>query len=227
MKHIPCGYYAFQKIPRNDGLCPIFDRIRTSNGYDVLKSKLTVKFAPRNPAEDLPNATLSPLLAHTSMSNTTENRLNTTIAQADFVLIGAAMATIAAKLPAISLTDVQRQRMKRINVANKVFVEDAIHHVEAHGAGILPPYISATAMQTDLTLYEQADQIRAMLTALLQHIDDIRQVTGDELYSTALMAYRAFENAHKVGVPNATTAYQALHARFNGQGRAPDKELKK
>ncbi|HLN96785.1 MAG TPA: hypothetical protein VK183_14210 [Flavobacterium sp.] len=217
----------FQKIPLNDGLHPIFDRIRTSLPHIIINSGVTVKFAPRNPAEGIPNAPPPSLLAHSSMGNTTENRLDTTIAQADFVSIEAAVATIAAKLPAISLTDVQRQRMKRINVANKVFVEDAIHHVDANGAGVLPPYISATAMQTDLTLYEQADQIRVMLTALLQHIDDIRQVTGDELYSTALMAYRAFENAHKVGVPNATTAYQALQARFNGQGRAPDKELKK
>lgn len=161
------------------------------------------------------------------MGNLTENRLDTIMAPEDLAAITEAVSVITSKLPAVSLTDVQRRRMKRINVANKVFVEDAITQATLNGEGILPPYISPAAMRRDLTLYEQADQIRATLTGLMQHIDDIKQVTGDELYSTALATYHFFESAHKAGVSNAITGYQALHRRFRGQGRKANGDLTK
>ncbi|HLN94419.1 MAG TPA: hypothetical protein VK183_02200, partial [Flavobacterium sp.] len=87
------------------------------------------------------------------MSNLTENRLNTTISAADLTAINSALATVLAKLPAISLNDDQRKAMKSIDIDNKVFAEDAIYQINSNGAGVIPAYVSAAAMQTDLTLY--------------------------------------------------------------------------
>ncbi len=159
------------------------------------------------------------------MSNLTENRLNTTISAADLTAINTALATVLAKLPAISLNDDQRKAMKSIDVDNKVFAEDAIYQINSNGAGVIPAYVSAAAMQTDLALYEQADQIKATLTSIMQRVDDIRQVTGDELYTAALTSYRLFESASAAGVPNAKTGYEALKVRFAGQGRRADSEV--
>lgn len=159
------------------------------------------------------------------MSNLTENRLNTTISATDLTAINTAIATMLAKLPAISLTDDQRAGMKSIDVANKVFAEDAIYQITSNGAGVIPAYVSVTNMQNDLTLYEQVDQIKASLTAVTQRLDDIRQVTGDELYTAALTSYKLFESASAAGVPNAKGGYEALKARFAGQGRRADAEV--
>ncbi len=159
------------------------------------------------------------------MSNLTENRLNTTISATDLTAINTALATLLAKLPAVSLTDDQRKSMKSIDVDNKVFAEDAIYQINSNGAGVIPAYVSASSMQTDLALYEQADQIKATLNAVMQRVDDIRQVTGDELYTAALTSYRLFESASAAGIPNAKTGYEALKVRFAGQGRRADNEV--
>ncbi len=148
-----------------------------------------------------------------------------TISAADLTAINTAVATLAAKLPAVNLTDDQRKAMKSIDVDNKVFAEDAIYQITSNGAGVIPAYVSVANMQNDLALYEQADQIKASLTAIMQRLDDIRQVTGDELYAAALTSYKLFESASLAGVGNAKTGYDALKVRFAGQGRRPDTAL--
>lgn len=153
------------------------------------------------------------------MGNITENRLDLILSDDDRAAIQDALAVVMATLPQISLTDEQRRKTKRINVHNKIFVEDAIYQLSAPGAPSLPPFVSVADMQNDYKLYEQVDQIRASLMAVRQRLDDILLVSGHELYTAALASYRAFSTASRVGIPGAKTAHEALRVRFSGQGR--------
>lgn len=158
------------------------------------------------------------------MGNITENKLNTTIVAADITAITTALGTVATKLPVISLTDEQRQNLKGIDVNNKVFVQDAITEIGASGAGILPPFINATFIQNDLTLYDQIDGIESQLNNLLQRVSDIKRVTGDEAYTSALAVYKIFDGASQSGIMNAKQPYERLRMRFESQGRPAEED---
>jgi hypothetical protein len=152
------------------------------------------------------------------MSNLTENKLNTVITAADLTIIINSIATIASKLPAGSLTDEQRLKLKSIDVANKVFVEDVITEIGVSGAGIIPSFINAGFIQNDLTLYNQLDVVEASVLNILQKIADLKRICGDEGYSMSLSSYKIFDAANQAGIPGAKQAYDKLKIRFDAQG---------
>jgi len=152
------------------------------------------------------------------MSNLTENKINTVLTAANISSINASIASIAALLPAGSLTEEQRSALKSIDVENKVFVEDVITEIGVSGAGIIPPFINPVFIQNDLTLFEQMDGIEAGLLNLLQKISDIKRICGDEGYGMGLAAYRIFDAANQAGIPGAKQAYDKLKPRFDAQG---------
>ena len=156
------------------------------------------------------------------MGNLTENKLNATLTAADLTAINTALATVATKLPVISLTEEQRSTLKAMDVNNKVFVEDAINAIATSGSGIVPAFISQANIQNDLALFEQMDTLEASLRNLMQRVADIKRVTGDEAYTGALAAYKIFSSASDSGILNAKPAADMLRARFEGQtGRRP------
>ncbi|WP_296143482.1 hypothetical protein [uncultured Flavobacterium sp.] len=162
------------------------------------------------------------------MGNITENKLNTIISATDLTAITTSIATINSKLPAGSLTDDQRMNLKSINVANKIFVEDAITEMTVNGAGIMPAFLNAAHLQNDVTLYDQLDTIESGINTLLQRIADLKRIAGDEAYTGGLTVYKIFESANNAGLNQAKQPYEKLSARFNAQGnagRAPQTEI--
>lgn len=158
------------------------------------------------------------------MSNLSENRLNVVLAAADVTAINTSIATILSKVPAnTTLTDEQRLAYNAINVANKVFADDCLVEAQANGAGILPGFINLVNLQNDLAVFNQLDTISSALNNALQRIEDAKRIAGHEAYAQSTNIYSSFKQAHESGIPNATTSYTKLKARFDAQGNAGKK----
>lgn len=157
------------------------------------------------------------------MSNLTQNRLNTTLTPAAVTAINASITAIGTQLPAGSLTDEERTSFRAIDVNNKIFVEDTITEMGISGAGIIPPFLNSTIIQTDLTLFGQLDSIESNLTNLLRRVSDLKRICGSEGYDNGLAVYRIYEAAAMAGIPGAKESYEKLKQRFDGQGNSGKK----
>lgn len=160
------------------------------------------------------------------MSNLTENRLNAVIPAADITTIDTAITTITSKIPQVSLTPEQRQVAQGMNVDNKVLVEDAINELGISGAGIMPPFINATFMQNDLSVFEQLDRIEMALDNLKVKVSDAKRVAANEAVSMAQLVYKLYVAAESAGIPGAKQAVERLSERYQrsvgSAGRSTD-----
>jgi len=150
--------------------------------------------------------------------NITINRLNTTMSEADMATVKKYFNSMYSLMPfLIGLTTDERVSLPKINEGNKVFVADSINAL-ANNAPMLPAYLNVADIQTDLTLYEQLDELEGIAMQLVEKIQDTRMLCGSEAYASSLAAYRLFEAAASAGLPGADTVYSALKQRFAGQG---------
>lgn len=152
------------------------------------------------------------------MSNITNNKLSVVLTQAQVDAVKAAINTINTNLPMLlGLTLEERKTLPKVDVNNKIFVEDAINAMETNPS-FLPAYFSVAELKKDLTLYQQLDPLLLEINKLAEKIDDTQMLAGSEAYVTALATYRNFEAAAKAGIQGADTIYELLKARFAGQG---------
>jgi hypothetical protein len=155
------------------------------------------------------------------MANLSENRINVVITPADVTTVNTSIGTIVSKIPAnTSLTDEQRVQYNAIDVANKVFTEDCLTEANLSGTGILPGFINLTALQNDITVFEQLDQFETALTNALQRVRDAKRIAGHEAYGQANQIYAAFKSANDSGIPNAKNSFDRLKVRYEAQGNA-------
>ena len=152
------------------------------------------------------------------MSNITDNKLSIVLTQTQIDAVKAAIATIQTNLPMLlGLTLDERKTIPKVDVNNKIFVEDAITAMD-NNPSFLPAYFNVAELKKDLTLYQQLDPLLVEIYKLAEKIDDTQMLAGSEAYVTALAAYRNFEAAAKAGIQGADTVYELLKARFSGQG---------
>ncbi|HUM53512.1 MAG TPA: hypothetical protein PK431_16960, partial [Chitinophagales bacterium] len=152
------------------------------------------------------------------MSNITDNKLSIVLTQTQIDAVKAAIATIQTNLPMLlGLTLDERKTIPKVDVNNKIFVEDAITAMD-NNPSFLPAYFNVAELKKDLTLYQQLDPLLVEINKLAEKIDDTQMLAGSEAYVTALAAYRNFEAAAKAGIQGADTVYELLKARFSGQG---------
>jgi hypothetical protein len=157
------------------------------------------------------------------MGNISENKINNVIAPADITLIKTSIDAIAAKIPVATLTPEQRSSLLSMDVENKVFVEDCINEIAISGTGIIPAFISGTAIQNDLNLFEQLDVVEAQLENLLQKIKDAKRLAADEAMTVANAIYKTYEMGAMAGVAGAQQAFDKLKARYAKQNTSkPD-----
>jgi hypothetical protein len=153
------------------------------------------------------------------MSNLSENRINVVLSAADVTAMTNSIQTFLSKIPSnTSLDDAQRKRYNAINVANKVFAEDVLTEALLTGAGILPPFIDLTALQNDLTIFNQLDAQESALRNALQGILDAKRIAGHEAYNQANAIYGNYKNAAESGIANAKSSYDKLKVRYEAQG---------
>lgn len=152
------------------------------------------------------------------MSNITNNKLSVVLTQTQIDAVRTAINTINTNLPMLlGLTLEERKTLPKVDVNNKIFVEDAINAME-NNPTLLPAYFSVTELKKDLTLYQQLEPLLLEINKLAEKIDDTQMLAGSEAYVTALAAYRNFEAAAKAGIQGADSIYELLKARFAGQG---------
>ena len=154
------------------------------------------------------------------MSNLTNNRINITATVAQITAVKTALQTINTNLPfLIGLTTEERIALPSIDVNNKAFTEDAIN-AGLNNAALIPPYISVTSMQNDMTLFNQLDALAASVNQLLEKIEDTKLMAGSEAYSAALGLYKILGAAADAGVPGTDAIVSQLKTRFAAQGGA-------
>lgn len=152
------------------------------------------------------------------MSNLTNNRLNVTATPAQIAAVKSAYQTILTNLPfLLGLTTEERSSLPAIDVNNKTFTEDAIS-AGVNNAVLLPAYVSPTAMQTDLTLFSQMDELILLHNQLGEKLQDTQLLAGSEAYICALTLYKLFASAAEAGVAGSDAVYNQLKQRFAGQG---------
>ncbi|MCD9856306.1 hypothetical protein LUD75_16400 [Epilithonimonas sp. JDS] len=152
------------------------------------------------------------------MSNLTNNRLNITATPAQITAVKTAYQTILTNLSfLLGLTTEERSSLPAIDVNNKTFTEDAIS-AGVNNAALLPAYVSPTAMQTDLTLFSQLDELIALHNQLGEKLQDTQLLAGSEAYVGALTLYKLFASAAEAGVAGSDAVYNQLKQRFAGQG---------
>ena len=155
------------------------------------------------------------------MSNLSENRIDVVLAPADFQTMIDSIRAFVDLLPnGTSLTDEQRSRYMAINVANKVFSEDVLSESATLGSDILPAYVRLPALENDLVVFKQLDDLENQLNNALQRLQDAKRVAGHEAYSQSTVIYNAIKMASDVGIPNAKAAYTKLKVRFDAQGNS-------
>lgn len=152
------------------------------------------------------------------MSNLSNNRLNISATAVQITAVKAALNTIATNLPfLIGLTIDERISLPSIDVNNKAFTEDAIN-AGVNNAALIPSYVSVANMQSDMTLFNQLDEIKILTKQLLEKLEDTQLLAGSEAYVSALTLYKLFGSAADAGVPGADAIYEQLRGRFAGQG---------
>jgi hypothetical protein len=146
--------------------------------------------------------------------NQLKNRLNATISAANVTAIKAKLAEVSELMPfLIGLKPEEKQALPKINEANKIFVEDAITAIE-NNPEVLPVYIKVVDIKTDLTLFQQLDEIKGLVDQLFQKIEDTQTLAGSESYVSSLTAYRLFDSAANAGLPGMQAVYDNLKSRF-------------
>ena len=154
------------------------------------------------------------------MSNLTNNRLNSTATAEQITAVKTALQTINTNLPfLIGLTSDERVALPAIDVNNKAFAEDAIN-AGVNNAPLIPSYVSVESMQKDMILFNQLEEITALVNQLLEKLEDTKLLAGSEAYVSALALYKLFGAASDAGVPGSDVIVSQLKTRFAGQGGA-------
>jgi hypothetical protein len=152
------------------------------------------------------------------------NRLDVTITSQQVTDVNTHLQAILTALPfLITLTPEQRKEEQGINVANKIFVEDAI----ANGKTVapsFPPWLKVADIEKDLQVFTILDGLIPTFEGILQQMKDTRQVAGYEANQGSLSLYRILENMAKLGIPGAQAAFNNVKARFAAQSKSRPKQ---
>jgi hypothetical protein len=152
------------------------------------------------------------------MSNLLNNRVNATATAAQVTAVKAAFQTILTNLPfLVGLTADERKSLITIDVSNKAFTEDAIN-AAVNNPTLVPSYLSVANIQSDITLFNQLDEISAMANQLCERIEDTKMLAGSEAYNVALALYKSFGSAADAGVQGADSIVDQLKKRFAASG---------
>lgn len=148
------------------------------------------------------------------MATQQNNRISVVVTAEQTAKVKTLMHEIDTALPfLIGLSTNERKALPKIDVSNKVFVEDCLNAIR-NNPDMLPPYLKYDEMEKDYNGFAALDELEKMAQQLYQKLADTRMLMGSEAYVSGLTAYRLFEAAGNAGVPGANAAWQALRQRF-------------
>jgi hypothetical protein len=152
------------------------------------------------------------------MTTVSNNRISVTIDEFALAQVKGAFQTINQHLPfLLGLGPEERQRMPKMNVANKQFVQDALMAIK-NNEGLFPAYLNHIELGKDLKLYEQLDELVILSQQLTEKLRDTQILAGSEAYLSALVVYKMVGVSAQLGHPGMDTIYDQLSERFANQG---------
>jgi len=148
------------------------------------------------------------------MPNLNSNRIDVVMTETSLQEAKAKLIAFETSLPFLTgLSPQERMALPKINVSNKVFVEDSVMHIE-NTPGVLPAYVDVSKLKNDLILFKQLDELLSVSRRITEKLEDTMMLAGSEAFVMSLAAYRLFAAASIAGIPGADTAYGHLKKRF-------------
>lgn len=158
------------------------------------------------------------------MANILANRVSINLTDDQINEVKAALQKIRETLPfLVGLTKEERKSIAKLGTANRSFTESAIAAI-SNNPDIFPVYLDVKEIRTDLTLYDQLDEIVKLSNQIFESLRDTQTIAGSEAYVSALAGYKFVTAAAKNGVKGAKTVYEDLKKRFDGQGSSSTTE---
>jgi hypothetical protein len=153
--------------------------------------------------------------------NENNNRVQRAISAAEFATITGLMNELERLLIpyTVGLTPEERISIPKVNVDNKVFIQDAINEMKLpSSANILPAFFKPMDAESDLLMFEQCEGLTSRLNSLASKVDSTRMLAGSEAFNSVLTFKKLADAAEAAGVPGADQTARKLRERFKGQG---------
>lgn len=148
-----------------------------------------------------------------------DNRISTTLSQADQQAVLAAVQTIREKLPfLIDLTPDERRSLPKVGDSGRGFVTQALT-VATQNEDILPRSFDVEEMRKDVALLDSLQPVLTSLAQLCELVEDTYIAVGSEAYTAALLVYQYARSAGKGSALDG--ALDALGQRFARKSRTP------
>ena len=154
------------------------------------------------------------------MGNVNENRLNLTYSAADIALMKANANSTISKVPAGATLTPEERAVNQ----NDIDVDNKMYELNFNGAGIMPSWLIIPQIATDLSFFEQSDELETIYENLLLRINDAKRIAGREAMAGALRAYHQYREAAENGVPGAQASYDKLKVRFEKMASSKPKQ---
>lgn len=124
-----------------------------------------------------------------------ENRISTSISQADREAVIAAVSTIREKLPFLmDLTTEERRSLPKMGDKSRAFVSKTLE-VATQNPDFLPRSFNVEEMRQDVELFQALHPILLSLTQLQELVDDTYLAVGSEAYAAGLVVYNYAKNS--------------------------------
>ena len=157
------------------------------------------------------------------MINSTTNRINTLIQEADLALIKKNLEEINQIIPEIGLTPAERKAMRGASGVRRIFAEDCIN-VLKNNPEIVPDYINENDLIMDFELSKNLAVVTAMLKDTMSRVASVKRVADYEAYGKARIGYNLIAIASDSGFAGIKSAYANLKAHFaKNSGRKKSK----
>lgn len=153
--------------------------------------------------------------------NENNNRVQRAISAAEFATITDLLTNLEKLLLpyTVGLTPEERKLLPKINVDNRMFIQDCINEMKLpSSANIMPPYFKVLDVEVDLAMFDQCEILASRLTALAGKVDNTRILAGSEAFTSGLTFKKLADTAENAGVPGADQTARKLRERFKGQG---------
>jgi hypothetical protein len=152
--------------------------------------------------------------------NENNNRVTRTIPEATHASIIEMLTNLETLLApfTVGLTPAERKSLPKINVDNRMFIQDCINEMKVPTSqNFVPVFLKPTDVEVDLAVFDQCEALAARLASLAGRVDSTRLLGGSEAFVSALTFKKLADAAESAGVPGANVTARKLRERFKGQ----------
>jgi hypothetical protein len=116
----------------------------------------------------------------------------------------------------VDLGQEDRRAMPLMGAKTVDFVSKSLTHATDHPA-VIPGFVDLEEFSCDLAAVGTLRSLLNPLQQITDMVSDSLALSGSEAYAAALVCYKSFKAASKLGVPGTTTIADDLSGRFPGR----------